>query len=283
MDINFSVLMSVYENEKASNLREAMDSIYEKQIVKPNEIIFVEDGKLTEDLYQEIEYQKQKLGNILKIISLEKNQGLGKALAIGLLVCKYEWVARMDTDDIAFPERFQKQLDYIRANPDVDIFGSFMLEFENDIHNIICLKDAPLDNMANYIKYRSPFNHPSVMFRKSKVLEAGNYQGFLYNEDSYLWIRMVAKKFIFKNISEPLVYFRVSDDTYKRRGGIQYVKSELKIQRKLLELKIINQYEYCRNILLKVPIRLLPNFLRKMIYLRLLRKKWSILEKKDIK
>lgn len=272
MDEKFSVLMSVYYKEKAFYLKQAIESIYDKQILKPTEIVLVEDGQLTEELYQEINRQKEKLKNILKIVKLEKNSGLGKALNIGILNCTNEFIARMDTDDIASPSRFEKQINYLKYHPEVDVLGTFMNEFIDDISNIICIKDAPLENIEKYMKFRDPVNHPSVIFKRSKVLEAGNYQEILLNEDSYLWRRMLKKNAIFKNIPEPLVYFRISNDTYKRRGGWKYVKVEWELQKKYLKLGIINIFEFWLNILLKSIVRLVPNYFRKVIYLKILRK-----------
>ena len=250
----------------------SLKSIYDDQILKPDEIVLVEDGPLTEELYAEINHQLDKLKGILKIVKLEKNSGLGNALKEGVLHCTYEWIARMDTDDIAYPERFKKQIEYIKKNPDIDVLGTFMTEFIDEITNKICVKDAPISNIDNYIKSRDPVNHPSVILRKSKVLEAGNYQEIFLNEDSYLWARMYSIGAKFANIPEELVYFRVDDNTYKRRGGWKYIKAEWKLQKEYLRLGIINKIGFWKNVCLKSCVRLMPNFLRKFIYLKLLRK-----------
>ena len=149
----FSVLLSVYFKEKRENLKLALKSIYEDQILKPNEIVLVEDGPLSEELYSEIDYQLENLNGILKIVKLEKNSGLGNALKEGVLHCNYEWIARMDTDDISYPERFLKQVKFIENNPNVDVLGTFMTEFIDDRNNKICVKDAPLERIENYMKY----------------------------------------------------------------------------------------------------------------------------------
>ena len=271
-NLKFSVLLSVYSKEKRKNLELSLKSIYDDQILKPDEIVLVEDGPLTEELYAEINHQLDRLKGILKIIKLEKNSGLGNALKEGVLHCTYEWIARMDTDDIAYPERFKKQIEYIKKNPDIDVLGTFMTEFIDEITNKICVKDAPISNIDNYIKYRDPVNHPSVILRKSKVLEAGNYQEIFLNEDSYLWARMYSIGAKFANIPEELVYFRVDDNTYKRRGGWKYIKAEWKLQKEYLRLGIINKIGFWKNVCLKSCVRLMPNFLRKFIYLKVLRK-----------
>lgn len=275
MNYNFSVLLSVYYKEKPEFLEKSIESIYFNQTLKPNEIVLVEDGFLTKELYNSIEKLKNKIGtSIFKTVVLEKNMGLGNALRIGIEKCSNELIARMDTDDISYSNRFEKQVNFFKENPDTDVLGTFMSEFVGNTNNIICIKDAPNNetDMKKYMKLRDPVNHPSVMFKKSKVLEAGNYKEIFLNEDSYLWGRMLSKGCVFKNIQEPLVYFRTTDDTYKRRGGLKYVKAEYKLQKEFLKLGIINKMEFIRNITLKNIVRLIPNQLRKFIYLKLLRK-----------
>lgn len=275
MNYTFSVLLSVYYKENPEFLEKSIESIYFGQTLKPDEIILVEDGPLTEELYFTIENLKNHIGKeILKTIKLEKNMGLGNALRIGVETCSNEFIARMDTDDIAYPNRFEEQIKYFKNYPKTDVLGTFMSEFTGNINNIICIKNAP-DNktdMKKYMKLRDPVNHPSVMFKKSKVLEAGNYKEIFLNEDSYLWGRMLSKGCIFRNIQEPLIYFRTTNDTYKRRGGWKYIKAEYGLQKEFLKLGIINKLEFLRNITLKNIVRLMPNWLRKFIYLKLLRK-----------
>lgn len=275
MNYTFSVLLSVYYKEKPEFLEKSIESIYFRQILKPDEIILVEDGPLTEELYSTIENLKNHIGKeILKTIKLEKNMGLGNALRIGVEKCSNEFIARMDTDDIAYPNRFEEQIKYFKNYPETDVLGTFMSEFTDNINNIICIKDAPNNktDMKKYMKLRDPVNHPSVMFKKSKVLEAGNYKEIFLNEDSYLWGRMLNKGCVFRNICEPLVYFRTTNDTYKRRGGWKYIKAEYGLQKEFLKLGITNKVEFLRNITLKNIVRLMPNWLRKFIYLKILRK-----------
>lgn len=269
---DFSVLMSVYSKENSRNLKRAIESIYDEQELKPNEIVLVEDGPLTEDLYLEIENQKKKLGDILRIIKLKNNKGLGIALQIGVLKCKYNLIARMDTDDISMPNRFKEQIEFLKKNRDIDVLGTYMYEFIDNEKNIICIKDAPLSNFEEYIKYRDPLNHPTVIFKKSKVIKAGNYQEILLNEDSLLWRRMIVNGAKFANLPKSLLYFRITDETYKRRGGWQYIKAEYLLQKESLKLGIINKKEFTINMILKSIVRLLPNYMRKLIYLKLLRK-----------
>lgn len=270
--MKFSVLLSVYYKESPSNLKKALCSIID-QTITPNEVILVEDGKLNQKLYDVIDYFIDKYPKIIKVIKLEKNQGLGKALSIGLKKCKYDLIARMDTDDISKNNRFEKQLKVFKKNPDIDIVGSWVKEFENNIDNIISKRKVPETNekILKFAKQRNPFNHPTVMYRKKSVLDAGNYIDFYLNEDYYLWLRMLNMGFQGYNIQESLLYFRVSKDTFKRRGGVKYAVQDIKLQNKMLKMEFINNYEYIINILTKPATRILPNFLREYIYKSLLR------------
>ncbi len=276
MNEKFSVLLSVYKNEKPEYLKKAIESIYFEQTLKPVEIVLVQDGPLTIELYDIIKALKIKLGDILKIVELEKNSGLGVALNRGILECENELVARMDTDDIAYPDRFEKQIKYMIENSNIDVLGSYMTEFVDSTENVICIKDAPIKNIENYMKYRDPVNHPTVILKKSKVLEAGNYQEILLNEDSYLWRRMLVKGAQFYNLPESLLYFRVTNDTYKRRGGMKYIKAEWILQKKYLKLGVINKKEFVINIILKTIVRIVPNEIRKIVYLHLLRRRKNV-------
>ena len=179
----------------------------------------------------------------------------------------------MDTDDISMPTRFKEQIEYLKKNKDIDVLGTYMSEFIGDEKNIICIKDAPLSNFEEYIKYRDPLNHPTVIFKKSKVIEAGNYQEILLNEDSLLWRRMIVNGAKFANLPKSLLYFRITDETYRRRGGWKYIKAEYLLQKESLKLGIITNQEFVFNIIMKTSIRLLPNYLRKLFYLKVLRKK----------
>lgn len=270
--MKFSVLLSVYYKENPRFLNESLNSII-NQTIKPNEIILIKDGPLSYELNNVIENFKNNYSKLFTIIKLKENEGLGKALSIGVRNCKYDLVARMDTDDIAKENRFEKQLKVFKNNQQLDIVGSWVDEFENDVNNIISKRKVPEthDQILKFSKKRNPFNHPSVMFKKKSVLKAKNYIDFYLNEDYYLWLRMLNMGFHAYNIQESLLYFRVDKDTFKRRGGLKYALQDIKLQNKLIKINFINKYEYIRNILTKPIVRILPNFLREYIYKNLLR------------
>lgn len=271
----YSVLMSVYYKEKPQYLKQSIDSML-NQTLKPDEIILVKDGPLTHDLDKVIDLYSDN--EIIKVITIDKNVGLGKALNIGLMNCKNEFVARMDTDDIALHNRCEKQIEILKGNSNLSVVGSGIVEFIDAPENIVALKEVSATNneIKKNMKFRNPINHPSVMFRKSDVLDVGSYVHWDLNEDYYLWIRMALKGYKFHNINEPLVKMRITNDTYLRRGGLKYFLTQKKLFDYMLKNGMINTFEYSYNNLIRLTIRvLIPNRVRKELYLKVLRKKYK--------
>lgn len=272
----YSVLMSVYKKENASYLLEAVNSML-NQSVKPSEIVLVEDGPLTDELYTAIDLLVHENAHIFKIVKNEKNLGLGLALAKGLKECSYELVARMDTDDIAKSNRISKQLLEFENDDALSLCGGNIREFAESVENTVGLRVVPVEDreIKKYIKNRCPFNHMTVMFKKSDVLKAGNYQHLLYNEDYLLWINMLKVGCKFKNIPEVLVDVRVDTDFYAdRRGGNQYFKSEKAIQDILLENKLINVFTYSKNISIRFILeKMMTPEMRSFIFKHFARKR----------
>ena len=261
MEYKFSVLMSIYYKEKPEYFKKSMESILNQEL-KPNEIILVEDGPLPKELNIEIE-EFVKKNKKIKIIKLEKNMGLGEALKIGVLNCSNEFIARMDTDDIAKPSRFKKQIKIFESNPEIDITGSVIEEFEeiNGEISILGIRKVPEtdEKIKKKLKLSNAFNHPTVMFRKSKVLKAGNYnEEFNKLEDYYLWVRMALNNCNFYNIQESLLYFRVTENTSKRRSGIKMFLGDLGLHSYFFKNGFINHIEYLRNIFIWGSYRFLP-------------------------
>ena len=269
--MRFSVLLSVYYKESYSAFCKSLDSIF-TQTTCPDEVILVEDGPLGSDLNDIISEYSAKYPT-LKIIPLPTNQGLGKALNEGLKHCSYDIVARMDTDDIAKPDRFEKQLAVFEKYSDIDVVGAWIDEFEDDISDVKSVRKLPElpDDIRQFAKRRNPINHPVVMFRKSAVLAAGGYQHFPLFEDYYLWIRMLMNGVKFYNIQESLLYFRLSPEMFKRRGGWRYVISELHFLQKMRQMHFISFSEFMQNLFVRFSIRLIPNSLRTIIYTKLIR------------
>ena len=276
LDFKFSVCMSVYKNDRPEYVDIAIQSIFIKQTVKPNEIVLVVDGPISMELESLIDNYSTKYSEIFTIIKLEKNQGLGNALRVAVEKAKYDWVARMDSDDIAAPDRFEKQKSFLQANLDVDIVGGQITEFIDVESNIVGLRNVPLlsADINVYIKARCPFNHMTVMFRKDKILAVGNYIDWHYNEDYFLWIRMFLAGCQFANLPETLVNVRVGKEMYQRRGGWKYFMSEARLQKYMFDYEIIGVIRYMYNILGRFVIQvLMPNKLRGFVFQKLFRVK----------
>lgn len=265
--MTFSVLMSIYFKESPAWFNRAMQSIWDEQTVKPNEIILVQDGPLTSELDNMISIWANKLGDILKCIHLENNVGLGDALNIGLQYCSNELVARMDTDDIAMAERFEKQLAILKQG-DIDICSSWITEFDVDQSIITGTRILPEHHtdITNYAKVRSPINHPAVMYKKTAIMKAGGYKTMMWFEDYYLWVRMLLTGSIFYNIQEPLVHMRAGQGQIERRSGDAYAKSELILLRKFREIGFLSNFEFIKAVVLRIPIRLAPKKLIGLVY-----------------
>ena len=263
----FSVLMSIYHKETLQDFNRAMKSIWDEQTIKPDEIVLVEDGELTDELYKGIRSWKNKLGKSLNIIPLEVNLGLGDALNIGLQKCNYEIIARMDTDDISLPSRFEKQLESF-SNNDIDICGTWINEFEDMEGVTEAVRKLPElhQDIVKFLKSRSPMNHVSIMFKKTEILRVGGYQKMMWLEDYYLFVRLIQSGARFYNIQESLVNVRAGAAQLERRRGLKYAFSELRLQRKMLELDFLNLFEFSINVILRFVVRMIPKQASTLIY-----------------
>ncbi|MCZ2491589.1 glycosyltransferase [Dellaglioa carnosa] len=279
MENDLSVLMSVYNGEKPDNLDESMESIL-RQTVLPSYFILVIDGYISDELDIVIQnkYLKFEKKNIsLKIVRLKKNQGLTIALNAGLNECKTKYVARMDSDDISNKSRFEKQMEKLLENKELDIIGSDVSEFvsDNGKKKEINYKTMPSSNgdILAYSKLRNPFCHPTVIFKRDMVKSVGNYEECHYFEDYYLWIRLFKHRCIGMNINEPLVAMRVDEGLYLRRSGLSYVKDIFNFRRKALQIGYQNFFEFLYTIILQGMVAIVPSQLRELVYNKLLRKK----------
>lgn len=269
----FSVLLSLYSKERPEFLNQALLSIF-NQTLRADEVILVEDGPLTDELYAILNQYKETYTEF-KTIRLTQNMGLGKALNEGLKHCTYDIVARMDTDDIAKPDRFEKQIKFLENNPEYDLVGSWVDEFKDNINNVLTIRKVPesTKDIYEYCKSRCPVNHPTVIFKKQAVLHAGGYLTEYFPEDYFLWIRMLMNGSKFYNFQESLLYFRESDDTIKRRGGWKYAWNDIHIQKKFYNIGFISFRQFLGNCLIRCCVRIFPLKLRKFFYMNFLRKK----------
>lgn len=264
--MNFSVLIPVYDKENPEYLKAALESIWNNQTLRPSEIVLVKDGILTHEL--DVVIEQFNLIVPLKICRLDQNVGLGRALAIGLNCCSYELIARMDSDDISCSNRFEKQIRRMIEDPDLDVIGTNITEFHNH-PDIACSHrrlPSQFSDINKFAKKRNPLNHMTVLFKKSAVIDAGNYQPFFGYEDYLLWIRMLRNGSKIANIPEELVFARVGNNMFARRHGLRFFKQELRLQKELLQMNFLNHWEYSRNVLLRAFPRLFPIWGLKLVY-----------------
>ena len=270
--ILFSVLISVYKKEKVEYLKRALQSVI-NQTLKPTEIVIVKDGPLTKELDDCIEdFQKQN-SKLFKILSFKENRGLGLALRDGVKACKYEYIARMDSDDISKLDRFEKQFNYLQKHPETALLGTWITEFSKDENNPDTVTKLPCihQTIIKFAKRRNPFRHVTVVLKKSAVIQSGNYRDFLWFEDYDLFVRILQKGYLTANIPEYLVNVRADKDMFARRGGWQYLKQDYKFQKQLLKTKFIGKTDFIINITLRSIVRIIPNKVRSYVYKKILR------------
>ena len=265
--------MPIYYKEKAAYFDTALDSVV-NQTLMPNEIVIVKDGALTKELDAVIEKYVSEYPQLFNIVALEENVGQGKARNAGLQACKYNIVALMDSDDIARKDRFEIQIKYMEQNPDVDVVGSYITEFESNPDEIDSIKAVPLTHNAiyNFGKWRSPMNNMTVVYKKDKVFEVGAYNSFNFGEDYLLFAKMLMNGCKFYNFEDCLVNARAGSRMLAKRVGWNKIKQEFLLFFEFRKMGYINNYQFVRNVTLKFLLRVIPNQLRSWIYRKFLRK-----------
>lgn len=268
---DFSVLMSLYIKEKPEYVEECFQSLL-RQTVQASEWVVVEDGPLSDGLYEVLDKYEKEYPGLIKRVPRTVNQGLGMALQAGVPECSNELIARMDTDDICREDRFEKQLAEFEKDPDLDIVGSCIDEFEDTPQDIVASRNVPLtdEEIKKYQKRRDGFNHMTVMYKKSAVLGAGNYQPCPLMEDTYLWVRMMKNGVKCKNIGEPLVYARIGKDMFNRRGGWAYFKKYKAAFKMVYATGYISRFDYFSVISVQFIVALVPRKLRGWIFKKML-------------
>ena len=262
---NFSALGSVYARENPSHLDAALRSISD-QTLTPSEVVLVQDGPLTPELYECISVWRQKL-NIVDVV-LPDNVGLGIALQRGLVECKCDLIARFDTDDINRPDRFMKQINFMESHTEICAFSAAISEFEDSVDNKVSIRGGELHSHAikTYARYRNPLNHPATVFRRNEVLSVGGYKKLDDFEDYYLWLRLLAAGKQIAVTPNILVDVRVGAGMYERRRGFNYIKSEYGLYKVKNVLKIHNPVAGSLILLSRVLPRLMPKILLRLVY-----------------
>ena len=266
---DFSVLMATYRGDHPGHLEEAIESVYRNSLL-PEKFLLVVDGPIPPENKQVVErFSESKRAHVLW---LPENQGLQHALNAGLALIETTWVARSDADDINAANRFETEIDAIKANPDIDVLGSCSEEFD-ELGNTR-IRHVPLadQDIRQFLKARNPFNHMSVMFRTALVREVGGYPDYTLREDYALWAVLAAQGASLMNLQQILVRVRAGTDLLVRRGGMKYAADEIDFQKFLLGLGIVNRLEMARNLAFRIPVFIAPVWLRRIVYDVFLRK-----------
>jgi glycosyltransferase involved in cell wall biosynthesis len=261
----FSLLMPVYNGDRPDYLRRAFRSAVDDQTVRPDQVIIVRDGPVRAELASCLDELQAGSPVPVTFVPLPANNGLGPALDRGLAASRFDVVARMDADDVAMPYRFEVQLPLIE---NADIVGSGLLEFVADTDNIVGQRVPPTDadQILSYARVHDPFNHPTVVYRRSAVLAAGGYGDIPLMEDYSLFARMLSNGARAVNVPEPLVFYRVGAKSFKRRGGMRLLRSELRLQHEFRQRGFVSRAEYARNVMIRGGYRLVPWWCRRAVY-----------------
>ena len=276
---NYSVLMSVYKKEEPDNLKRSIESMLAQTVVT-DDFVLICDGALTPELDEVIADKEKEYPGLFNVIRFETNQGLGHALQVGILKCKNEIIARMDSDDISKPDRCEKELIYLDEHPGIGIVGSLIEEFSEMApdevipQNIERRREVPenYSEIVEFAKFRNPYNHPSVMYRRDAVLKGGNYQTVRYMQDYYLWIHMILAGVEGYNIQEPLVCMRVNSNFFMRKQGSEYRKLQINLFRYMRDQGFITNGQYFKSVSIRTASALSPNWMRGFMFKKVLRK-----------
>lgn len=265
MTLKYSVLMSVYAGEEGEFFAQSIASIL-AQTLPPAEFVIVCDGPLTPQLNDVIATHESS--EIFRIIRIEKNVGLAEALQTGLAHCQNEYIARMDSDDISAPKRIERQLALLERDG-LDIVGCTVEEFFETPGDLQTLRKVPetLHKIRKFARRRNPFNHPSIVYKKSTVFAAGGYEKFPLCEDYHLWVKMLRRGATAANIPEPLVFMRTGSGMYNRRGGWKYFKTMLRFRRWLRQIGFSGNLDFLYCMAGHLVSCFAPNFLRRWMYI----------------
>lgn len=268
MNTPISVIMPFYRGDDPAFLDEALRSIIE-QSYPADEVVLVQDGPVEEAHLKVVEKWKGTADSINHVV-LEKNQGLSGALNAGVSAAKHEWLARMDSDDICEPNRFEKQVKLIESDPELAILGSWIEEFLEDPSEIQAVRKLPEthEEILAYARWRCPFNHMTVMYKRSILLELGAYKDYGAVGDDYeLWARFLMNGHKSANIQESLVKARTGHAFFtKRRRGWKYFKNEMREVNDLYHLGLLKPHHYIAHVSMKAVVRLSPAWMVKIIY-----------------
>ena len=262
----FSVLLSVYAKTKPNHLSDCLISIWDNQSLKPSQIVLVIDGPISDSLSNLIDLWNLKLHSLFDVILIPSNGGLASALNVGLAHCKHELVARMDTDDVSTPYRFEKQIPFMISNPNVDVLSGFVEECTEDMSRVLTVRKLPVTHphILNFVKYRNPISHPAVVYKKSVVLSVGGYPS-IFPEDYPLWGMLLASGYCFANLDCVLVRMRIEDSISSRRG-VSFLFGQLHCFWLFRRIGLFGCFQLFLSSLVVIVLRCSPPCLRKFLY-----------------
>jgi glycosyltransferase involved in cell wall biosynthesis len=272
IETDVSAIITTYRGDDADELSDALDSILD-QTLPPAEVVLVEDGPVTADIESTVADYQHRHSEIFSILPLESNWGQGYARRIGIENANHDLVAMMDADDVSVPQRFELQVEYLQQHPEIDAVGGYSAEFTTDMDSPHAVRQVPVEPaaVASKARFKSPMNQTTVMARRAAILDAGNYRGVDRMEDYGLWGRMLSNGSALANLPTVLAKVRGGGPMYTRRGGWEYAREEVRLQRQFLDMGFVSLPVALVNLCIRVPIRLLPNRLRAVLYSRFLR------------
>lgn len=265
--MKFSVLLSIYYKENPEYFNQAFLSIWDQQTLKPSQVVLVKDGPLSNELNETIEHWKIKLGKCLTLVELHENVGLGDALNAGLEACQNELVARMDTDDVSLPERFEKQVAFMQAHPEIVASSAILEEWNENFTKQTGKRPLPQlpHQLAMFAKKRSPLSHPLVIYRKSAVMAVGGYPSLRNAQDYALWSLLLTHGGQLANLPDTLLRMRTGSDLFARRGW-HFFKQELALLRFQRQIGFIGLRSFYLNTVMRAGLRLSPTFIKRIAY-----------------
>jgi Glycosyltransferases, probably involved in cell wall biogenesis len=265
-----SLLLPVWAGDQPDFLTEAFRSTVDAQTRRPDQVVIVRDGPVGDLLAARIAELVASSPVPVDVVVLERNVGLGPALDAGLTACSHDVVARMDADDISLPHRFAVQMPIMESG--VDIVGSGLLEFGAHPDDVVGTRTPPTDpaDIRARARFADPFNHPTVVYRRSLVRSVGGYTDFALMEDYLLWAKMIVAGARVANVAEPLVKYRVGAGAYARRGGCGQLRAELAVQRRFRSLGFTTRAQFVRNVIVRGGYRLVPERIRRTAYRRVI-------------
>ncbi|NVK04792.1 MAG: glycosyltransferase [Flavobacteriia bacterium] len=268
MSTPFSVIMPFYKGDQPEHLSEAIRSVIEQTLI-PDEVVLIQDGPVSEAHLKVVSGWKAKASQINHIV-LEENRGLSGALNAGIHAASHEWLARMDADDICEPTRFEKQIQLIESDSDLVIIGSWIEEYDESMSELMAVRRLPETDaeIMKYARWRCPFNHMTVMYRKSILVELGAYKDYGAVGDDYeLWARFIMNGHKTANLQESTVKARTGEAFFsKRRRGMKYFRNELREINDLYKLGLLKPHHYAVHFVIKAIVRLSPVWLVKIFY-----------------